>query len=297
MVAGGATEREFDSPAAVTTLLQVSGWPQGEALLEMLHASREIGFGELLRRRQDARAGEDGLRFVADTLERWLRRHPGGPLDLGPAGSEAIVAMICSWSVALTHALAHEPRSIEEIEGEVPAFDSEKAMHEHIEALVRTGQAEPLRGDDRGKTRYALTEWGMEALTPLIAAAHYECRFPREEILPPEVLDAEAAFQVSLPLLRLPPELRGTCRLSVLLPGEEPAPAGATVEVAGGRVVSSSILLEQDPETWVTGTPLQWCEAIVNPVAAAKLDVGGDAALAGALLDALHERLFAVEVG
>lgn len=258
----------------------------------MLQRSRETGLGELLRRREAGDAGRSELPFVADTLERWLRRHPGDPLDLDPAGAETVVAMICSWSVGLTHALARGPRTMVQIDDEVIAFDSRDAMREHVEALVRTDQAEPLYGEDADETRYALTEWGLEALAPLVAAARHECRFPCEEILPPETLDAEAAFQVSLPLLKLPSGLRGTCRLGVLLPGEEPVTAGATVDVAGGRVVSSSILLERDPETWATGTPLQWCDAIVNPAAAAKLDLGGDTALAGALLEALHKRLF-----
>jgi hypothetical protein len=276
----------------VLTLLRVSGWPRCEAALRMLERSRETGLAELLQQREAASPDHGGLRFVADTLGRWLRRHPGDPLDLGPAGAEAIVAMTCSWSVGLTHALAHEPRNMAELCEEVTAFYSEDATHDHIEALVRTGQAELLYGDGSGETRYALTAWGKEALAPLIAAARHECRFPQAEILPPEALDAQAAFQVSLPLLKLPPELRGTCRLGVLLSSEEPAPVGATVEVDGGRVVSSSILLERDPETWVTGTPQQWCEAVIDPIAAAKLDVGGDTTLAGALLKALHERLF-----
>jgi len=31
---------------------------------------------------------------------------------------------------------------------------------------------------------------------------------------------------------------------------------------------------------------------VINPATAAKLDIGGDIALAGALLEALHQRLF-----
>jgi len=280
----------------VLTLLRASGWPRRAAALQMLVRSRETGLGELLRRREHEGAGEDRLRVVA-ALERWLGRRPDGPLDLGPAGSEAIVAMTCSWSVALTHALAGAPRTMAELHEEVTAFYTKEALREHVEAMVRTGQAEPLYGAGEEETRYALTTWGMEALAPLIVAVRHECRFPQADILPPELLDAEAAFQVSLPLLKLPAELRGRCRLAVLLEGKEPAPAGATVEVAGGRVVSSSILLEEDPETWVTGTPLQWCEAVIDPATATKLDVGGDTALAGALLAALHERLFGDAAG
>ena len=69
------------------------------------------------------------------------------------------------------------------------------------------------------------------------------------------------------------------------------ARAGATVEVRRGRVVSSSILLEQDPHTWATGSPVEWCDAVVDPTTV-RLETGGDTQLTGALLAALHERLF-----
>ena len=80
------------------------------------------------------------------------------------------------------------------------------------------------------------------------------------------------------------------------LAGEEPLRAGATVEVRGGRVVSSSILLEQDPDTWATGSPVEWCDAVVDPTAATRLETGGDTQLTGALLAALHEKLFGTPV-
>jgi len=70
--------------------------------------------------------------------------------------------------------------------------------------------------------------------------------------------------------------------------------AGATVEVAQGAVASISPLLDEDPETWVTGSPLGWCETVIDP-SAEKLHAGGDTELTGALLTALHERLFGGE--
>jgi hypothetical protein len=106
-------------------------------------------------------------------------------------------------------------------------------------------------------------------------------------------------FQLLAPLLDLPSHLRGTCHLKVQLPpegrvqppNEDRFVAGAAVDIAGGRIVSSSILLELEPQTWASGTPRDWCETAVNP-AATRLAMGGDKELGNALLTALHERLF-----
>ena len=78
--------------------------------------------------------------------------------------------------------------------------------------------------------------------------------------------------------------------------GEEPERkrrpylAGATAQVNLGVVVSSP-LLDEEPETWVTGDPLGWCQTVIDPTAG-KITVGGERRLAGALLESLHERLF-----
>ncbi len=299
----GPGSDEFTAPAGALTLLLVSGWRDREALLELLETSRYSGLCELIEERdehptrtlgpgdREARmtspAQLDRLRFVAATLERWLRT--GESPGHRPPEAEAIAAMACCWSAAVTHALAMGPQTIAELARAVPSLYGEDIAQEHVEALERTSQARSLPGG--GEARYALTEWGMEAIAPLIAAAHYETAFPQVDVMPPEILDAEATFQLAAPLIRLPADLYGTCRLSVRLPDDDSVLAGATVEVRQGRIVASSILLEREPETWVTGLPRDWCEAVVDP-AAAQLEFGGDADLAGALLEALHQRLF-----
>ena len=108
---------------------------------------------------------------------------------------------------------------------------------------------------------------------------------------PPDILDVEASFQLTLPLLHLPPDLHGTCRLGVQIPGGPPLIAGATAQVDRGRVVTSSTLLEQEPETWATGTPRDWLDTLIDP-AAGRIEAGGDIQLAQVLLESLHEKLF-----
>jgi DNA-binding HxlR family transcriptional regulator len=229
---------------------------------------------------------------VVFALRRWLETRPGGPHPdptSDPHAGAAIVSLICGWSATLTHALAREPLSVAELDRAVEIVDRE-TLEEILEGMEHSGQVEPLPG--QGETRYALTEWGRNGIAPLVAATLYERLHPADYALPPDVLDAEAAFQMALPLLELPAGLSGRCRLGVWIPGSEPSMAGATAEVGGGRVISSTPLLDESPETWVTGLPLHWCEAVIDPSVAAKLRSGGDTELTGALLQASHERLF-----
>ncbi len=230
----------------------------------------------------------DEFLFVAASIERWLRNCPAGRLELGPRGAKALAPLVCGWSATVTHALAAEPLTLAELDHEVGILDGD-GVATHLDMLLRSGQAEELPGG--GEPRYALTNWGREGISPIVAAVRFECHYPEDDVLPPDVFDVEAAFQMALPLVELPPGLRGAARLGVQILGGEPLMAGATAQVDRGRVVSSSPLLEENPATWATGTPLDWCEAVVDP-ATDRLTAGGDAALAGAMVEALHERLF-----
>jgi hypothetical protein len=238
-------------------------------------------------RMQTSSKGEEFL-FVAHSMERWLGNRPEGPLELGSEAGDPLSALVCCWSATVTHALAPEALTLAELDRAVGILDAE-TVEEHLEAMLRCGLARALPGS--GETRYALSDWGREGISPIVAAVRYECHYPEADVLAPDVFDAEAAFAMALPLVRLAPELRGACRLGVRITGEETLLAGATVEVDRGAVLTSSPLLDQDPDTWATGTPLEWCETVVDP-ATAKLAAGGDEALTGALVEALHEALF-----
>ncbi len=170
----------------------------------------------------------------------------------------------------------------------MPLLDREGAR-KHVERMVRSGMAEA--GTRAGEVRYGLSDWGRAAIAPIVAAVLYERRHDAAMTSPPDVFDVEAAFQTALPLIQLPPALRGSARLGVQIPGGEPLMAGATVQVDRGVVLASSALLDEEPETWVTGDPLAWCETVIDP-SAPRLNLGGDTELAAALLQALHERLF-----
>ncbi len=326
MAAGGATGSGFRARAGALTLLYVAGSMDREDLLDLLDAdlngtpppvpdeeevaeyedelaAEEVDLDEEDFEREQALEedepsvhqqmrstlkGEEFL-FVAGTIKRWLARCPRGPLQLGLASARVLAPMVCSWSATLTHALAPGPLTLEELQRTLAALDPETVRH-RLESMVNSGQAEGLYGSGRAPT-FALTDWGREAISLIVAAVRFERRYPEDDVLPPDVFDAEAAFQMALPLIEVPSGLGGTCRAGVRIPGEEELLAGSMVEMTDGRVAASSPLLDRGPETWVTGTPLDWCETVIDP-AAAKLDTGGDVHLAQGLVEALHQRLF-----
>ena len=321
MATGGATESGFRARAASLTLLYVATSMDREGLLAMLEASLDGVPAPLPDEDEDYAEDEDEdeleqdeelaealdpdlhtpmqltdkgeeMLFVSGTIERWLLRCPQGPLELGLAGARALAPMVLAWSATLTHALASGPLTLAELERALAAVLDPETLEQQLESMVNSGQAEALYGSGRAPS-YALTDWGREAVSPIVAAVRYEQRYPEDDVLAPDVFDVEAAFEMALPLVHLPGELRGTCRAGVRLPGAEGEElvAGSTVEVEGGRIAAASPLLDRVPETWATGTPLDWCEAVIDP-AAAGLDMGGDVELAGGLIEALHERLF-----
>jgi len=233
--------------------------------------------------------GRQGL-YVGFTLERWLRNCPTGPLRIG-TGGDATASLICGWSATVTHALSGPPRTMEELGHAVEVLNLE-TLEEHLEAMIRTGLA-TTRVDGDGETRYAATDWLREGIAPLAAAARFERRHSEPGTTPPDTLDVEAAFQLTLPLLRLPDDLDGMCRLGVQIPGGPPLLVGATVAVARGRVASLSTELDADAESFATGSPIDWMDTLIDPKAR-RIKIGGDRDVASALIEGLHDSLFGI---
>jgi len=112
--------------------------------------------------------------------------------------------------------------------------------------------------------------------------------------VPIDAPDVEAALLLALPLLELPGDLSGFCRLTVELDGEPPQ-AGATARVESGRV--AALDPEEAPpeaDAWTSGSAEAWLDTLIEPDAK-RVRTGGDKRLARLLLDAMHERLFAVD--
>jgi hypothetical protein len=154
-----------------------------------------------------------------------------------------------------------------------------------------TGLVEALPTDGRG-TPYAITEWARRAMAPMISAIQWERRNApgRTPAVGPH--DAEAGFLLALPLLRLESDVSGICRMAVEMPnGAKPRFAGVTVDVDAGRMRGLAAGLGGKPNAWVSGPPSAWLRAVIE-ASSDGLELGGDCALAQALLDGLHRALF-----
>ena len=237
------------------------------------------------------------LHYAARVLGAWLSESPNGPTRVcDEEGKLAIATLATCWSSTVVHALAGAALTFEELE-EATGAVSRKALKARVGALEDAGLVEPLEGP-AGEVRYAATAWLRRGIAPLAAAARHECRLRSLKSATPDVLDVGAAFLLTLPLVELPADLSGACRLGVRMPrGGRPMPgaqlgmAGATAQVENGHVVSVDLELDPSPPSWATGSPLGWLDTVIDPRAEG-VDVGFGTRLAEALIEGLHEALF-----
>jgi hypothetical protein len=213
-------------------------------------------------------------RFAAASLTRWLGARPAGPLALGPESAAVLSALAEGWSSTAIHTAATRPLSAAEA-GELAQL-----------GLLAEAPAE------HGEQRFAATEWLRRGLGPLAAAARLEIAEPREGAAPIDPLDVEAAFLLTLPLVKgLPEQMSSSCRLTVRLPERSAPLSGVVVLIERGEIASVTTDLTIWSDTYAQGRPLEWIEALIDPSSAA-LDAGGNLEVPLALLDGLHEELF-----
>jgi DNA-binding HxlR family transcriptional regulator len=239
-------------------------------------------------------AGREML-FVAFVAERWLQAAPNGPLQFDSEEAEAAVAaLVDGWSSTLMHALAARPLTLPALERAVEGL-SRRALKRRLLAMQSAGQVEAHPSDGEGAV-YAVTNWLRAGIAPLAAAARLELRNPTEDMVPIAPLDVEAAFLLTLPMLELPTDLSGSCRLGVEVEaGEEHRLAGATARVEEGRVVSCGIRLDEGADAWAIAPAADWLDTVIEPDAK-RVKGGGDRRLASALLASLHGTLFGIPV-
>jgi hypothetical protein len=240
------------------------------------------------RQAQIAPAGFEML-FVAAIEEAWLKKAPGGELGIdSEEGQAAIKALHAGWNSTAIHRLAVEPLTLTEL-GRALDTMSREDVAATVAAMKDAGLLEARPGDGEGA---ACTDWLRHGIAPLVAAASCERRHMADDTPPVEPLDVEADLLLTLPLVRLPAELAGHCRLVVELPESEERPAaGVMARVEGGRIVSCSSDLAGSADASAMGDQRAWFEAIIEGMAE-DLQFGGEEALARELLEALHRRLF-----
>ena len=260
-----------------------------------------VELGTLERQRQAAFPGtveyastESGraLLGIGAILERWLQEAPAGPISLGTTASKsATKALVEGWSTNIIRALSAKPLSLTDLNRLIPRI-SYPSLERRLGALRLADLVEPYPGEGRG-TPYRATPWLRRAIVPLAAGAWWERRYLAD---PPQVgrLDVEAAFLLAIPLIELPPELNGKCRLAVEIQGgSSPVFAGVLICVEEGKVVSCSSRLEGEAEGWASGSAGSWMRRMNGQDA--DLEIGGDAELVREIVEAIRKSALAVK--
>jgi DNA-binding HxlR family transcriptional regulator len=232
-----------------------------------------------------------GLLFVATVLESWLSHAPKEPLQPGgDTAKAAIKALVGGWSTTMLRALAARPVSLTELDSVIADLNY-PSLERRLTAMRHAGLVEALPANGRG-TPYTITDWARRAMAPLSSAIHWERRNAPDRTPTVGKLDAEATFLLAIPLLRLAKDLSGGCRMAVEMPnGSGPRFAGVTVEVRAGKIQALAARLGGKPNAWASGSPLAWLRTVVEADSDG-LELGGDGALARALLEGLHRSLF-----
>lgn len=235
------------------------------------------------------------LLFVVDVLERWLERAPEGPLALDDGSAKAAVkALAESWSTTMLRVLAIGSVSLTELAGVIVDL-SYPSLERRLAAMRLAGQIEACPGNGTG-TPYAVTEWLRRGVAPIVAAVDWERRHLPNRTPPLRRIDVEAVFLLAAPLLSLPGELSGSCRMAVELPkGSERRLIGVVIEAAGAELISCATQLDSSPDSWALGSASDWLAAMIEHDVN-RLELGGDCRLAAAFVAGLHEALFALSL-
>jgi DNA-binding HxlR family transcriptional regulator len=229
---------------------------------------------------------------VADILQAWLQEGPDGPLLLGgTAARSAVKSLVAGWGTSMLRALAARPLSLTELDSLISGL-SYPALERRLTTMRLAGHLEALPTGPRG-TPHAVTDWLRRGTAPLAIAMRWEREDLGADARPISNRDIEAFFLLAVPLVSLPAELSGRCRLSVEMPGANGTQlAGATVDVEEGRIASCTSRMEGGPATWISGPIPVWSRAVIEHRTDG-LEVSGDCQLATALVEVLHETLFA----
>ncbi len=228
--------------------------------------------------------GEEML-FVASRLEAWLLQAPDGPIALeSSAAKGAVKALVDGWGSRMIGALAERPMSLTELDREIAEL-SYPALERRLSSMRIAGLVEACKGRSAG-TPYGVTEWARRGVAPLVAAGHCERVHMRRETTPLTAADIKATLMLALPLVQLPEEVSGECQIEVrATPGLVAEPTGVRITLDRGQVASCFPGLAVDAPIRVSGSAMDWFDAIkVGEPERLDLDAGE---LPGALVSGL----------
>ncbi len=286
-----------EEPLSLTDLRRAVGSPPQTTMRGHMRELTRLGILERHRDSDfpgtvDVELGPPGrdLLVVMEVMQTWLTYAPDGPLQPGSvAARSAIKALTEGWSSSIVRALAAKPLSLTDLNRLISSLNY-PSLERRLGALRLTGQIEPCRSAGRS-TPYVATEWLRRAIAPLGASARWERKHAPEESAAIGRLDIESAFLLCVPMLQLPPELSGICRLSVdVRGGGEHRLAGVLARVVDGRVVACTSRLEGNADGWASGSAPAWFRAVIER-APSNLEVGGDVDLVEAIVNGLRGAL------
>jgi DNA-binding HxlR family transcriptional regulator len=283
-----------DGPLSLVNLRRRAGSPPQTTMRGHLRTLAKVGVVEKHRQGQFPRAVHYQLSAagyellaVAKVLAAWLTASPERPTALGSnAAKNAIKTLVEGWTTGMVRALSSRPLSLTELDRVIVAF-SYPSLERRLSSMRLLGMVEAIPGSRRN-TPYAVTAWLRGAIVPLVAAARWERQWLRETAAAITNRDVEAAFLLALPLLRLPADVSGTCRLAVRA-GDARADgvAGVVARVQDGAIVSCVAGLDGSTDAWAFGRASGWCSAVIGGDASA-LELGGEPGLAAELVEELR---------
>jgi len=288
-----------EGPKQQAELRRETGLPPQTTLRAQLKRLAELGAIEKHRRNRFpgvleyelTASGEELLRVV-ETLEHWLGMSENGPLPLGGSAAKSVVkALAEGWSTTMLRVLAARPLSLTELDRIIGSL-SYPSLERRLAALRVAGLIEPHTGDGRG-TPYGATKWLRYGVAPLAAATRWERRRSPDITAPVGRLDVEAALLLAVPLLRLPAEFSGACRLGAEIVNGKSRLAGAMVSIRRGEVAGCSTNLQGHPDAWALGSISAWLNALLEHDVDS-LELGGDCRFVRTLIERFHKTLFSV---
>ena len=288
-----------EGPRSLADLRRNAGSPPQTTMRGHLRSLAAVGVVE--KRRQSGFAGAVDyqltpagreLLVVAQALAAWLAASPEGPAALGSAAARsAIKALVEGWTTGMVRALASRPLSLTELDRVIASL-SYPSLERRLSAMRIVGLVAAQPGEGRS-TPYSVSDWLRRAISPLAAAARWERRRLRQRAPSITNRDVEAAFLLTLPLLRVPERISGSCRLAVRMEDNtRTRTAGAIALVKKGSVASTGTRLEEGADAWALGPSGAWLSAVIESKADG-LELGGETELATELVRSLHSELFA----
>jgi DNA-binding HxlR family transcriptional regulator len=290
-------ESLVEQPRSLVDLSRDAGSPPPTTMRNHLRALARAGLVEKRRRNEfggsvDYRLTASGqeLSPVTEALSSWLTVAPEGPIALGSNGAKyAIKAFVEGWTTSIVRALATRPLCLTELDRVIPSA-SYPSLERRLSAMRQLGMIKALPGGR--STPYRLTDWLRGAIAPLIAAAHWEQDNQPAQAPPIINRDVETGFLLSLPLLRLPRDASGSCRLTVQV-GSAPRTetAGAIAHIREGLVKYTEARVESRADAWAAGPSAAWLAAVIDRDFD-RLELGGEIRLARQIVEHLHRELF-----